>query len=87
MPELTPEPGDICRTLNVDKPGTARIPAWKFDLLLGAIRDVLARGPCTFDDLSERVGKGLILAERARRNCRVFRVRRTDSGIERVNDA
>ena len=57
------EPRVTCRTPNKDKPGTTRVPQWKFDLLRGAIRDVLARGPCAFRDLGEQVGGRLTPAD------------------------
>ena len=35
------EPKTECRTPAADKPGTTRIPTWKFDLLRGHILDVI----------------------------------------------
>jgi hypothetical protein len=47
-----------CRTPNPDKPGVTRIPRWKYDLMRGAIRAVLAEAPADgfpFRDLAGAV--------------------------------
>ena len=49
----------LCRTPNPDRPGTTRIPRWKFDLLRTAVLDLLQGGEVRFSDLSGLVKRGL----------------------------
>lgn len=44
-----------CRTPAKGRDGETNIPAWKFALLRGAIRDSLADGPVLFSALKEAV--------------------------------
>ena len=48
-----------CRTPAEGRDGVTNIPAWKFDLLQGTIKDVLTNGPIKFGDLKNAVGKRL----------------------------
>ncbi len=47
------EPKTICRTPN--KPGTTRIPTWKFDAIRGAILKTLGDGPILWGDLTDKI--------------------------------
>ena len=59
MAELMVEAKVPCRTPNPDKPGVTNIPEWRFDLVRGAIRDVLKAGELAFADLSDAVRQRL----------------------------
>ena len=49
-----------CRTPAEGREGVTNIPAWKFDLLRGAIHEVLGTaGEVAFGDLNDRVRAGL----------------------------
>jgi hypothetical protein len=60
------EPKVACRTPTPGKSGVTRIPAWKFDMLRGAILEVLAEGDTPFAELAERVAARLDPADMAR---------------------
>jgi hypothetical protein len=65
-----PKQGRVaCRTPAAGKGGTSNIPVWKFDLIRGAIRDVLAQaGPegMANKDLRDAVGARLSAEDLAR---------------------
>lgn len=48
-----------CRTPAEGRDGVTNIPAWKFDLLRGTIREVLADAPIRFSELKDAVGTRL----------------------------
>lgn len=54
-----------CRTPAEGRDGVTNIPAWKFELLQTAIKDVLARGPLKFSQLKDAVGAKLSADELA----------------------
>ncbi|SHG64449.1 hypothetical protein SAMN05444003_0290 [Cognatiyoonia sediminum] len=63
------EPKTICRTPAEGKPGTTRIPTWKFDLLRGHILNVVREAGSDglpFRDLSSLVAKRLTEEETTR---------------------
>ena len=59
MAELTGSERVACRTPNPGRPGTTRIPKWKFDLVRKAILDELGRGHVAFGELPDLVGRRL----------------------------
>ena len=63
------EPRTECRTPNPDKPGTTRIPTWKFELMkthiLAVVEEAGAEG-VVFKDLSGLVGERLGDEEKAK---------------------
>lgn len=65
----TSEPRTECRTPAVDKPGTTRIPTWKFDLLRGHILQLVGEAGdegLPFKDLKGLVAERLGDDEKAR---------------------
>jgi len=58
-----------CRTPNPSRNGVTRIPRWKFDLMRGAILDILGEAGAdgfAFGDLADEVAARLSAEDRAR---------------------
>ena len=60
------EPSVACRTPTPGRSGVTNIPQWRFELIRGAILDVIATGEVSFADLPDLVAARLTKAERDR---------------------
>ncbi len=66
MAELATDERVACRTPNPGRPGTTRIPKWKFDLVRNAILEVLRESDAKFSELTDLVRGRLIPSDLGR---------------------